>query len=124
MNILSPDKNNLILKKYHYSNKLLIPLLMPTLFLNNENSCKKYFDLFNIFNYSFHSYVSISSVITDYHKKIPFANHNIFRISSLGIHGFAILYLSNELYNKYYRPEIYYYNQLKRFETLPQNYHH
>ena len=123
MNILAPDKNSFILRKYHFSNKLLIPLLMPTLFLNNENLSKKYFDLFNIFNYSFHSYVSISSVITDYHKKIPFINQNVFRILNLKCHSFLILFLTYNLYNKNFRPEIYNYDYLKRRETLPRSFY-
>ena len=104
--ILNPDNNNSILKIYHKSNKIMIPTLFPSLILNDDNSTKKYFDLFNISNLTFHSYFSFSTIITDYHKKIPFINENVFRILNLKCHSFIILYLTYNLYNKNFRPKI------------------
>lgn len=118
-NIFSLDKNNFLLKIYHKSNKLLIPILIPTLILENENYLKKYFDFLNITNFTFHSVFSFSSIITDYHKKIPFINENVLRILNIKSHSFMFIYLTYNVYNKNYRPEVYNYNELKRKQTLP-----
>ena len=116
--ILQPDKSNKIIKLYHRSNKIMIPFLLPSILLKEDYEIKKYFDIFNIYNLGFHSLVSFSTIVTDYHKKIPFINNNLLRILNLKCHGFLVLFFSYELYNKYYRPEIYNYNYLKRRETL------
>jgi len=116
--IISPDKSNYIIKLYHKSNKIIIPLIMPSILLDENNSLKKYFDFFNLNNLSFHSYVSFSTIITDYHKKIPFINEYLLRITNLKVHGFLVLFFSYNLYNKYYNPEVYNYNYLKRKETI------
>ena len=117
LKLLSPDKNNTIIKLYHKSNKIMLPFLLPSILLNNDYETKKYFDLFNINNLSFHSFVSFSTIITDYHKKIPFVNQYFLRLLNLKVHSFFIIYFSYNLYTKYYRPEVYYYNYLKRRET-------
>ena len=100
--ILSPDKSNKIIKLYHKSNKLIIPLILPSFFLSEENNLKKYFDFLNINNFGFHSYVSFSTIITDYHKKLPFVNEKILRFSNLKIHSILYIYLSYNLFNKYF----------------------
>ena len=64
---LSPDKNNVLLKKYHFSNKLLIPLFIPSLLLPKSNG-KKIIDSLNTIHIGFHSYVSVSCIISDYIK--------------------------------------------------------
>lgn len=117
--LLSPDKNNTILKIYHKSNKIMIPFIIPSLFLDDDNKYKKIFDLFNINNLGFHSYVSLSTIITDYHKKIPFINQNILRTFNFKTHVFLITFFSYNLFNKIYIPEKYNYNSLKRRETVP-----
>ena len=96
----------------------MIPFLLPSILLKEDYEIKKYFDIFNIYNLGFHSLVSFSSIVTDYHKKIPFINKNLLRILNLKCHGFLVIFFSYQLYNKYYRPEIYNYNYLKRRETI------
>ena len=102
-NLLSPDKSNLVIKLYHKSNKLLIPLLIPSIFLDDSNYYKKYFDFLNITNLSFHSKISFSTIITDYYKKIPFINVNYLRVFNLKIHSILYLYFTYNLYNKTYK---------------------
>jgi len=114
--ILSPDKNNKILKLYHNSNKIMLPFLLPSIILNDSYEIKKYIDLFNINNLSFHSFVSLSTIITDYHKKIPFVNQYFLRFLNLKVHSFFIIYFSYNLYYKYNHKDNY--NKLKRYETL------
>lgn len=99
-NILFADKNNKIIKYYHTSNKLLIPFLIPSFVLSYNSTEKKYFDLINIINLSFHSYVSFSSVITDYHKKIPFISEKYIRFSNLKLHSMLSLYSLYYLYQQ------------------------
>ena len=122
-NLLSPDKSNLVIKLYHKSNKLLIPLLIPSIFLDDSNYYKKYFDFLNITNLSFHSKISFSTIITDYYKKIPFINVNYLRFFNFKIHSILYLYFTYNLYNKNYKPEVFLYNNLKRKDTLPSNYY-
>ncbi len=123
--LFNPDKNNITMKIYHKSNKIMLPLLLPSLFLDNENSYKQYFDFANLNILGFHSYLSFSSIITDYHKKIPFINENIIRAVNFKSHGFLFVYFSYNLYN-------YYDNQykisdrenyLKRYDTLVYKLH-
>jgi len=96
--ILVPDKSNFIIKLYHKSNNIMIPFFMPSILLDENNSLKKYFDFFNINNLGFHSFVSFSTIITDYHKKIPFINEKLLRITNLKVHGFLVLIFSYNLY--------------------------
>ncbi len=119
MNILSPDKSTLIMQLYHRSNKLLIPLIIPSLIMEDD-IYKKYFDFFNITNLSFHSYVSFSSIITDYHKKIPYLNKNIVKLINFKCHSIIFLFFTYNLYDKTYNNQ-YKYLYLKRHETLPDN---
>tara|TARA_B100000963_G_scaffold34852_1_gene25901 strand:+ start:2301 stop:2669 length:369 start_codon:yes stop_codon:yes gene_type:complete len=117
--ILAPDKSNLIVKLYHKSNKIMIPFLIPSILLDENNNIKKYFDYFNIYNLGFHSFLSFSTIVTDYHKKLPFINEKILRLLNIKTHSFLVLYFTYNWYNKYYRPEIYKYNELKRRQTIP-----
>ena len=117
--LLNPDKNNTIIKIYHKSNKIMLPFMTPSFFLDNDNKYKKFFDLFNINNLGFHSYVSLSTIITDYHKKILFTNQTVLRTINFKTHIFLIAVFSYNLFNKIYMPEKYNYNSLKRRETVP-----
>ena len=117
-NLLSPDKNNIIMKLYHKSNKAIIPLMGLSFISDNTKPYKKYFDFLNINNLTFHSYISLSSVITDYYKKIPFASENILKIANFKIHTIGCIYFCYILYNKYYKPESYNYENLTRRKSI------
>ena len=121
--LLYSDQKNNILKLYHNSNKLIIPFLLPSIILKDDNKIKKYFDLLNIINLSFHSYVSFSSIITDYHKKIPYINEKLLRIINFKSHNLFFLFISYQLYLKNFNKLEYNYVDLKRRETLPENYY-
>tara|TARA_Y100000591_G_scaffold325899_1_gene347575 strand:+ start:1077 stop:1451 length:375 start_codon:yes stop_codon:yes gene_type:complete len=115
--LINIDKNTLSVSLYHKSNKIMIPFLVPSFFLDDKNSNKKLFDLFNICNLGFHSYFSFSTIITDYYKKIPFTNENLLKILNLKTHCFLIFFFSYNLYNKYYNNEKKY-NKLNRYDTI------
>ncbi len=88
MNIFSPDKSTFLIHKYHYSSKLILPLFVPSYLTSNEsNKIVKYLHFFNLCNFSFHSYFSVSTVITDYIK--PKMISNIARKSNFGLHLLA-----------------------------------
>jgi|TARA_E500000178_G_C16997861_1_gene744106 hypothetical protein len=91
MNILSPDKSNFLFKKYHISNKLIFPGIITYLISNkiNDNNIITNSLLYgNIFNIGFHSYVSTSSIISDYLK--PKNISKLARCSNFGLHSLAI----------------------------------
>ena len=97
--IIQPDTNNYLLKKYHTSGKLLIPLLIPSLILNNlkiDENLQKFFNTVNVFNIGYHSYVSTSCVITDYIKPKHIANFS--RITNFNFHGIAVIGLINYIF--------------------------
>ena len=90
-NILQPEINNNLLKKYHSSGKLILPLLLPSIVLSKYNvnpNIKKTFDVANVLNLGYHSYVSTSCVITDYVK--PKTLSTLTRSLSLSSHGIAM----------------------------------
>ena len=90
-NLLFPDKNNLILKNYHKSSKLLIPGLFAS-YLSNHYEIKNIDTLIhtlNIINVGFHSYVSCSCIVTDYVK--PKKISTLFRGTSLVSHSIACI---------------------------------
>ena len=89
--LLSPDKNNLILKRYHTSSKMLLPGLLTSYFCNKYelNYGEKIVHCLNIGNIGFHSYISTSCIITDYIK--PKILSNIFRPLNLGLHTFGCI---------------------------------
>ena len=96
MNLLSPDKSNTILKKYHTSSKLLVPGLLLSYGLDNivnvDDKYKRiginFLNFSNIINIGFHSYVSTSAIISDYVKPVNLSKG--IRASSLGLHALAI----------------------------------
>ena len=103
-NILQPELNNNLLKRYHMSGKLLIPLIIPSIIF------KKYevnpylesgFDIANILNVGYHSYVSTSCIITDYIK--PKNLSSFVRLVNLNSHGIAIGGLLYYVYNKKFK---------------------
>jgi succinate dehydrogenase hydrophobic anchor subunit len=94
MNIFTPDKSTYLIHKYHYSNKLILPLFVSSYLTSNQtNKIAKYLHFFNLCNFSFHSYFSMSSIITDYVK--PKYISNIIRKSNFGLHLFAFVGFSN-----------------------------
>ena len=117
-NILSPDKSTTMMKLYHKSNKAILPFMGLSFMLDNTTFYKKYFDFINISNLTLHSYISISCVITDYYKKIPFTSEKILKLANFKIHTIGSLYFLYILYNKYYRPEIYNYENLTRRKSI------
>ncbi len=87
--LLTPDKNNLMLKNYHRSSKLLIPGIFLS-YTMDKYKCKpyeKYIHYFNVLNIGYHSYVSTSCIITDYIK--PKMISNVCRSTNLMGHLFA-----------------------------------
>ena len=88
-NILYPEKNIQILKKYHTSSKLLIPLIAASYFSNKYNlkNTECFLNLCNTINFSYHSYISVSAIITDYIK--PRNISTFLRYSSLFSHKLA-----------------------------------
>ena len=100
MQILSPDKNLTLLKYYHKSNKLILPLLLLSLGSHTyELNITKYLDTINILNLGYHSYVSSSCIINDYIK--PKNIKYIFRVTNFKSHIFANIGLINYVYNNY-----------------------
>ena len=91
-NLLKPDLNNSLLKKYHFSNKLMIPLLLSSFLTHNYDSniyLKNTFHSANICNIAYHSYTSTSCIITDYIKP---KNISLFaRIFNLKCHSISTI---------------------------------
>ncbi len=101
-NILTPEKNLFLLKKYHTSGKMLIPLIGLS-FLSNKYNNKNVDYLLsnlNILNIGFHSYVSMSCVITDYIKPKNISKGirygNLFS-HSIAISGYMIYILKKNI---------------------------
>tara|TARA_B100000073_G_C23745043_1_gene574896 strand:- start:751 stop:1086 length:336 start_codon:yes stop_codon:yes gene_type:complete len=93
--ILTPDKNTKTMHIYHASSKLIIPGLIAS-----SLSPWIGFTTFNFINIGFHSYISISSVITDYIHKIPIKNIEYpARFINLKLHKLAcigfLIYVNN-----------------------------
>ena len=85
--ILTPDKNTKAIHIYHTSSKLIIPGLLASAL-----SPWVGFDTFNFINIGVHSYISMSSVITDYIHKIPIKNIEYpARFINLNIHKLACI---------------------------------
>lgn len=97
-NILTPEKNKTLLKSYHRSSKLLIPTMLGSYFLDNNNFLEKSFHTLNIFNIGYHSYVSTSCILTDYVKPVYLSKSS--RFISLGIHSLAIYGYLHNIYKK------------------------
>lgn len=97
--LLSPDKNKYLLSKYHTSSKVLLPSLCLQYIANKYEFKKteKIIGTINILNVGFHSYVSTSTIITDYIK--PPIVTKLFRISNICAHSLAIVgYMNLYLY--------------------------
>ena len=94
-NLLSPEKNNFLLRKYHTSGKLLIPFILPSIICHkfNYTNMSKAFDTLNVLNIGYHSYVSTSCIITDYIKPKNLSNFcRILSLKSHSIASFGLLY--------------------------------
>ena len=93
MNLLSPDKSNTMLKKYHLSNHFLIPGVAISYGLSKFDKENKYTSLqntinfANVFNFGYHSYFSTSTIISDYIK--PRLISQIARSGNVGLHALA-----------------------------------
>tara|TARA_Y100000992_G_scaffold130081_1_gene85736 strand:- start:752 stop:1066 length:315 start_codon:yes stop_codon:yes gene_type:complete len=99
--LLTPEKNISLLKKYHTSSKLLIPLIGIS-YLSNKYDYKyseSVFNTLNILNIGYHSYVSTSCVITDYIK--PKTISTMVRGTSLSFHGLATIGFIYNMYNNF-----------------------
>ncbi len=101
---LSPEKNNNLLRSYHFSSKLLTPLVFSSYMVNKieNDKIKTFVHSCTISNISFHSYVSTSCIITDYIKSQNISR--ILRFSSVTGHVLAtsgyFYYLFKNLKNK------------------------
>ena len=83
--ILSPEKNNNLIKPYHISSKLLLPGGINYYFFKNIDYVNDVIYALNIINISYHSYYSVSSIIGDYIK--PKGICKTFRTANLLVHG-------------------------------------
>ena len=98
-NILTPDKSNFILKKYHPSSKLLIPIFLSSLITYQSESYNyKLLHTCNVLNIGFHSYVSTSCIISDYVKIKNLSKGS--RVLSLGLHGVGMYGYLENIYKK------------------------
>ena len=91
-NILSPEKNTNVLKRYHLSSKLMLPMFIGSVLLNKynvNNNIENLAHIFTVSNFAYHSYISTSCIITDYIK--PKMISTIARSSSVGLHGIALI---------------------------------
>tara|TARA_B100001769_G_scaffold275197_2_gene276236 strand:- start:2269 stop:2577 length:309 start_codon:yes stop_codon:yes gene_type:complete len=97
MNILTPDKSNLALRYYHTFAPTLIPMALFSYVNNKYNINCKTVDFLNAMNIGYHSYVSSSSIISDYIKHPNLSK--IVRISNLKLHIVSTLGIYNYIYN-------------------------
>ena len=97
MNILTPDKSNLALRYYHTFAPTLIPMALFS-YVNNkyEINCKT-IDFANAINIGYHSYVSSSSIISDYIKHPNLSK--IARISNFKFHIVSTIGIYHYIYN-------------------------
>ena len=90
MNLLRPDHHMSYLKYYHMSSKLLIPSLFACVLSEKYDlPFASFFHSFGVLNTSFHSYVSLSTILTDYVKPRPL--NTILRSGNIGIHFIATI---------------------------------
>tara|TARA_X000000950_G_C13659372_1_gene555190 strand:- start:67 stop:363 length:297 start_codon:yes stop_codon:yes gene_type:complete len=94
MNLLIPDKLSYTMHLYHKSNKLILPLTCLSLIgFYNDSKPIKTIQTANILNIGFHSYVSLSAVITDYIKIPSFEKaFRIINIKSNAIASIGFIY--------------------------------
>lgn len=84
MNLLTPDKSLLCIKLYHKVNITMIPIACFSYIETKLNTNTQLMYNMLICNISYHSFVSCSSVITDYIKHNSLRNG--IRCGNLGIH--------------------------------------
>ncbi len=110
--MLTPDKSTSLLHGYHFGNKLLIPLGLTSYALSKSkhtlnNPYLAQFgyivDSYTMLGIAYHSYFSMSSVITDYLPKLTNSVkvYNIVRYSNLNIHILSVIGFHNYL-SRYY----------------------
>lgn len=89
MNILSPDKNTLLIKYYHTFNKAIVPTILCSYLNHRYQINSSMVDVLTTLNLGFHSYISTSAIISDYikHQKIS----NVMRVSSMNLHLISTL---------------------------------
>tara|TARA_B100001113_G_C21116804_1_gene625668 strand:+ start:1460 stop:1789 length:330 start_codon:yes stop_codon:yes gene_type:complete len=105
--ILSPDKHISFLNVYHKANKGLIPLIglsgTCNIIDNSVSAPSKMIHSFTIANISYHSYVSCSSVISDYikHNRIELLSRTVnIKSHTIALIGFMwTIWSYNSQYN-------------------------
>jgi len=111
--MLTPDKSTSLLHGYHLGNKLLIPLGLTSYALSKSNRTLNnpylaqfgyIVDSYTMLGIAYHSYFSMSSVITDYLPKLTNSVKvaNIVRYSNLNIHILSVIGIHNYLSRHYY----------------------
>ena len=77
MNLLKPDKNTKLVHFYHKTNYTILPLMLLSYLENkyNINSVLAFNTM--ICNLSYHSYISCSTMITDYIKNKIFQTQRV-----------------------------------------------
>lgn len=101
MNIIYyPEQNKNVLRYYHLSSKALIPLAIGSFisYKYKNDKLEKVFHTLNTINFAYHSYVSMSCIITDYIKPTLLSRSS--RGLSLGLHSLAIYGYLNNVYKK------------------------
>ncbi len=98
MSYLTPEKNLKYLRIYHTSSKLLVPFSVVSfgLYQTRHKNISLTFNIVNVINFSFHSYVSTSCIISDY-VKIKHIEPLIRRLN-IGTHVIATAGVINILY--------------------------
>ena len=110
--MLVPDKNTSLLHKYHLGNKLLIPMGLASYALSKSNSItyNPYLaqfayivDSYTLLGLGYHSYFSMSSVITDYLPKLTSSIKitNMVRYTNINVHVLSIIGIHNYLSRHY-----------------------
>ena len=97
MNILTPDKSKLALRYYHIFAPTLIPMALFSYANNKYEINFKTVDFLNAVNIGYHSYVSSSSIISDYIKHPNLSN--IARISNFKLHLVSTIGIYYYIYN-------------------------
>ena len=104
MNLLTPDKSLLCIKIYHKANIAMIPMACLSYIETKLNMNTQIMYNALICNISYHSFVSCSSVITDYIKYNSLRTG--LRCGNIGIHTIATFgYLSSNLFYNHYNNE-------------------
>jgi len=110
--MLVPDKSTSLLHGYHLGNKLLIPMGLTSYALSKSNSITYnpflaqfgyIVDSYTLLGLGYHSYFSMSSVITDYLPKVTSSVKvtNMVRYTNLNIHILSVIGIHNYLSRHY-----------------------